>query len=162
MFEVHLKGKKIAVLLAKANVIGYDGLDVTYESGDDENYVMHGEISTKYDAEPFGDADETWDGSAVDLNKYTMADLEGGNYDLCFQGYGAKGISGLLSIEIETLCRPDDDACPFCDFCHYAMGKIVENSSFKNDYFDTDAADLDEEELEECMPEFDEWHDFDF
>lgn len=136
MYEIHIKGKKIAVLLALENAVGYSYPEITFEKGDYEQYIVHCELETKWDTEPFGDDPCKWDGKHVDLDSYTEESINNGDHCLCFQGVGAATLSGMLGIQIEILNRPDDSANPFCNFNSYENGNMVESSRFKNPDFD--------------------------
>ena len=160
MHEIHVRGKKLATLLTLANTIGYSEPVITFAEGDENQYVVHGKIETKWDADPFGSDEKTWDGSHIDLSAYSEEAIRNGNHNLCFEGFGAKCLSGLLDVEIEILNRPDDSENPFCDFFAYANGAEIESSRFNNPDFSGEAPDdMDPEFLAEM---FDEWHEFHF
>jgi len=160
MYEIHLKGNKKAVLLAWANAVGFVEPDILFEEGTDDSYIMHCEIETNWDSDPYPGESESYDGATVVLDDYSEEAIRNGEHSMCFEKYDAKNLSGYLNIEMEILNRPDDGANPFCDFYHFSSGKNVEYSRFKNPDFDEDVPDdIDEEELQDM---FDEWHDFSF
>ncbi len=159
MYEIHIKGAKKAVLLTCENIIGYDVPRIVFEDGNSEEYVVYCEVETKWDANPFGDSENEYDGRKENLDNYSEEGIENGDYNLCFDGEGAKVLSGILNVEIEILNKPDDDGVPYCMFLRYANGK-EEYSQFKNPEFCGDEPeDMDPEEIAEL---FDEWHDFSF
>jgi hypothetical protein len=160
MYEIHVRGKKIAVLLTLANAVGYTEPEITFEEGDDNQYIAHGEIETKWDMDPFGSSEKVWDGSCVDLSAFKEEAIRNGDYMLCFDGVGAKYLSGMLNVEIEVLNRPDDSDNPFCEFHAYVNGKLTESSRFSNPDFSGEVPDdIEPEEFEEM---FDKWHEFHF
>ena len=155
MYEIHIKGKKIAVLLVWTNILGYGEPYITLEEGSDEDFVMHCEIETKHDGNPFGYTDKDWDGKIADLSIYNEATLRNGEFRYCFENYGLIFLSGYLDVEIETLNNPDDSCVPFCAFGHYANGNLIAEYEFEN-------PDFENEGFARCKLKFDKWHDFDF
>ena len=152
MYKVHLKGKKIAALLAWANLRGYDEAEVTYEDGTDDDYIIHCEISTKWDANPFIGTPQTWNGEVKDLSEYDEDSIRDGMYYDALEGYDAQYLSGYLGLDIEMLNVPDDDGVPVCVFTKYQNGECVEDSRFANEEFEMDTS----------MFQIDPWHDFSF
>lgn len=179
MYEIHIRGKKKAVQLIMANIIGY-GTDVTFEEGDADKYTVHCEVTTRWDTDPFGIREKEWDGNVADLAAYSEEGIANDDYFNCFEGYGAAYLSGHLGVEIEMLNRTEETANPFNVFQRFVDGALVKRSSFENpnyeeqdyddeDYYDEDEFDEDEfdeddedEALEEEGLKFDEWHDFSF
>lgn len=158
MYEIHVKGKKKAVLLVLENAVGYTAPEITFEQGDDDTYIVHCEIETKWDADPFGDG-ESWDGTCVNLDNYSYEGIKKGDYLLCFNGVGTKTLSGMLNVEIEMVNRPDDSYNLSCAFEYYVNGKMVESGQYKNPEFEGEEP---EDEDEEFFFEFDEWNGFRF
>lgn len=176
MFEIHIKGEKKAALLAWQSALGYGEADVLLEEGSDEEYVIHCEISTKYDANPFepnsmSESVREWNGETINLEEYSESDIRNGKYYLQFECVGLKYLTGFLNLEMELLNRPDDEL-PVWMFEHWNKGTCIENESYKAEDADDDALydefmdgmdideDMDLEDLE--MPELPVWKGFDF
>lgn len=155
MYEIHIKGNKIAALLVWTNAFGYGEPYITFMEGSDENFVMHCEIETKFDENPYGYTEKEWNGEKADLLAYTEDEIQSGEYRYCFANCGLSFLSGFLNVEIEMLNRPDDSINPYCTFTHYADGRLIEEYECKNSNFykvGQNSGNL----------QFDKWHDFDF
>ena len=138
MWNIKISGKKKAVLLAWANAVGYGEPEIEFESGTEEEYFLSCSISTRHDANPYGDQDDPWDGTMVDLSQYDEQDIREGHYNLSLNASGLKQLTGCLSVDIEMKNAPDDDDNPFSIEYHYANGKDAsgnnahENPTAKN------------------------------
>ena len=163
MYEIHFKGKKIAVLLGWTNLLGYGEADIIHEEEtQNDNFILHCEISTKYDESPFGTEEKDWDGETADIAQYTEDDIRSGKHYMCFEQSNIKYLSGFLNLEIEMLNRPDDNANPRCEFLHYLAGECIESSDFYNPDCEMDWEEMgfSPEEIEEMKSECDDWHEF--
>ena len=90
MWSMDISGKKKAVLLAWANALGYEEPEIDYESRTDDEYTRSCSVSTRYEANPYGDKDTEWDGTKVDLSRFEESDIREGRYYLFLNVVGLK------------------------------------------------------------------------
>ncbi len=143
MFFIHLRGTKKAVYMVRCNLMGYDLPEITNEEGSDDSYVMHCELSTKYDGLPnlhdFGTEKEVWDGNIIDLSGVTIEDILSGSHDYEYSSHELNILSGLFNVDIEVFHDPEDkwwedmDAEPQYPFYAYSKGKEVKNEVLDSD-----------------------------
>ena len=112
MFFIHLKGNKKAVYMVRCNLMGYGLPEIVDEKGDDDTYIMHCELETKYDAVPnqhsFGAEKEVFDGNIMDLSDVSMEDILSGTYEYQYSHLELDILSGLFDVDIEVFNDPED------------------------------------------------------
>lgn len=139
MYEVHLRGAKKAVLLAWVSADAYDWpAEKTYESGTDEEFILHYEVETKYDNSPYAGTGG-WDGTKDDLSPYSIEKIDAEEYFLPISG-SSESVSGRLGIEIEMLHIWDEDPDLPKEFLRCSYGKTLAEGRIKGDDFDEEAA----------------------
>ncbi len=126
-FKIHVRGtKKAALMLYAAAVAAPYEVDIDYEGGTDDEYIIHFSGSCKWDIDAY--CEKRWNKKPIDLSAIDEETIRSNEkFAEKYSQYKMKAKSGMFQCEVEVIAFDEEGEV---SFVHYVCIMCCDTSDF--------------------------------